>query len=1100
VLIRIIGATTPASSTIICAFMGGLALGGLALGSLAGSRLAKSKRLLQSLAILEFLIFVCAMISSQICQTPTLQQFGQFFNATVGDAGAISITGFLLIFGLIFIPTALMGATFPVMAAYLSQRLKNGSVMLMRFYALNSTGAVFGAFLSGFYMMPLLGIERCLAVTGGFNLLAALICLFVSKLPGEQLNAPSTESETELPAAPSEETQRTLFLALLVFATGAMSFAMEIVWTRFLILLVGSSTYALSLMLTVFISGLSAGAWVAWKIGELSRIRLRSISVMLVLTSSSLALSLYQYESAPSVYLMLRKIAATIGTTFWNETICMLSIAVFLMFLTATTMGTIFPLVIGAVADGSSGKNKRARLSKQAALLYGANVIGSMVGSFGCGVVILPAMAENFHSAIQGITFLVAAGYLIASVVTLFMTPKPVIDEKKATFHVEFKRIAIICFFNIVVLAIHPQWEAALLSSGIAYVSENELKALSVPELIDALSLRGPLGSGQNLLMYSEGANTTISVVSNPKANLVYLKTNGKSEAAIPLISRLPAPESDLPTQKLLGLIPTIKCAGDQLSGLVIGYGSGTTCSAALSPPWVKKITAVELEKSIWTARQYFRDPHQIDDQSKLRRVTSDARNFLLRNNTDKFDFIVSQPAEPWLSGASDLYTVEFYQLAKNRLVNTGMFCQWIPLYSLTENQLRCLLETFRSVFPDMKVWHTLRAGELIVTGQLGYETTLPIETKRIDSPEIARQFQQIGFENRFDLNNIDLPYAPALQADSPLPTLNTDDNLLVEGLLAREMADDAITIDGLIDKVFGKQNFTDVKNLPAREPDSTESLLAEARSAAASTLIASDPYYLPSIGEAIVSPHIRRSLSEKISALQLDEAGLKVARFRIALHTGETAKAAQILASIDLATLDTPDELNDAGAVLFMSGKLDQAEKVFSSALQLKPYSSRALAGVGLCHWQAEEWKEASDLLNKSLSIDPNQFLARYALGQSLFQVGQKTEGLTNMRAAGIVNAQSILPGMFVTAYDITAGNLELATANQHLVMRKKSRSPDAIALGFLIDDLSNRKELSKSLQTRYREITASDITVSSAKELVDRILKKPYSLKMTN
>ncbi|MBX3149003.1 fused MFS/spermidine synthase [Candidatus Obscuribacterales bacterium] len=1115
-LVRVIGATTPASSVIICAFMGGLGI-----GALLGAKFAQRKNFLSQLAIIEVLIFVCAIISSKLCTTDVLQQLIRFLNSTIGDGNPSAAIGFVLVFLLVLVPTSLMGATFPIIADFAAQYDAKGSATLLKLYAINSTGAVFGAFVSGFLLMPASGIEKTLMATGCCNLVSAILCLVASRvadqknvstfrdLKAEAETGTGTESDTgrapergkaeaevNCIQAPAKSAPDPLvFLTLLVFATGAMSFAMEIVWTRFLVMIIGSSTYALSLMLTVFISGLASGAWVAEKIGEKTVNMLGSIAIMLAMASGAVTLNLYQYQVTPSTYLTMKKVTSTIGPSFWNETISMLLLAVFLIFLAATVIGTIFPLALGAVR----GNNQKSD-NKSVSLLYCSNIAGSMLGSFGCGVILLPVMSDLFISAIEQTTFLVSAGFIFFSMLALLITPKTItlrLDKTPSRFSVELKRVALICAVSMLALSLHPQWDSILLSSGLSYVSEQDAKTLSVPDLIDALRFKTKLTSGQSLLMYKEGTNSTISVISNPNANLVSLRSNGKVEAAMPLTRQLPAPDSDLPTQKLLGLLPAIMCSAPrELNGLVIGYGTGTTCSAVMTAPWVKAVTAVELEKAIWNARQYFQGhANHDDDESKLRKVTGDARNYLLLSD-DTYDFIVSQPAEPWLSGASDLFTVEFYQLAKSRLRNTGMFCQWIPLYSLTANQLNCLLNTFNSVFPNVRVWHSSRAGELIVTGQIADGADSEEIRARFASPEMFKQFQQIGLESEVELNTNRITYPP--QVSDPLLTteLNTDDNILIEGILARPMYEHKDDIESVLERVFGKPvacmlEFQDTSNL-----ERIEQLLAHTRRATASTILPTDSYYLAALGENIVRNDIHDEVQRRLDDLEIDARTKTLAQLRISLHTGKLAEARRLLPLIDVQNLSTYAELCDVASVLYLTRRYEDARLAFARAEKLKPLGARAMAGRGLCYWQKKEWIRAIEPLRKSLQIDPNQFLARYALGQSLYQLGRKSESLRQLRAAGIINPNSSLPGLFVTAAYLKDNDLELATANQHLIMRKKPLAPDAIALGIVVDALDGRGDLSENLRKRYREITTRDITIADARKLVDKILSEPYVL----
>lgn len=1107
VLVRLLGATTVASAVIVCAFMAGLAL-----GALLGGRLGERRNKLITLAVVEVLIFVCALISTKMCETGTIQQLIDIIQRTAGNADTTSPAAFFLIFSLVVIPTTLMGATFPILAGVVSLVSKKTSTLLLNLYAVNSSGAVFGAFISGFFLLPSLGISKTLIATGCLNVTAAIFALLASQKfgghgPGSETSTvpsatdevpPASETSTVPSASDGKTKDRTLFLAYLVFATGAMSFAMEIVWTRFLVLLIGSSTYALSLVLAVYIGGVTTGAWVAMKIAQKTKNKLASISVMLSLASLALALNLHQYQASPAVYLTLKKVLVTIGPTFLNESLCMLILTVFLIYLAATTIGVIFPLAVGTASDyleRKDGKNRTGEtLPNRVSIVYFANLTGCMLGAFLTGVVILPVMADSFVSGIEQATFILSCGYMVAAVVTLLVAPKSYPQPEKTGLSYEFKRVTIYCGFNLIVLLTHPQWDAALLSSGLNYVPPDELSSLSVSELTDRLGLKGSFGAGRHLLMYKEGTNSTISVLANEPRNVVYLKSNGKAEAAIPIDWRFPSPDTDLPTQRLLGLLPILKCQGEQLNGLVIGYGSGTTCSAAVSAPWCESLTAVELEKAVWAAEQYFHNQPKTNgsELSKLKRITGDARNFIA--TTDKtYDFIVSQPAEPWLSGASDLFTVEFYEQSKSRLKNTGMFCQWIPLYGLTPAQLKCLIQTFDSVFPNMDVYHANRAGELILAGSAGDENVRTVIEKRMNEDVVSTMLQSIGLHSLFDLE--ELTIATCSDSNSPRSTaiqLNTDDNLLVEGALARSMSFADADIERTMHAVFAEKSFSGKIELRNRNDQAISQILAQARSLASKASLTSDIYYAAPTGQVLDQEQFQ-SLKSQLNSVLNNEKNKTSALYRFALHTGNWSTAANLLNNIPVDSNTTLAEKCDIATGYLLNGERTKAIDLFQSVLSEQAVNARALAGKGLCLWQNSDWKEAAKSLQASLAIDPNQFLARYAYAQALFNLNQQQEALKHMRAAGLLNTASTLPGIFVTAADINNGDLELAQANQHLVMRHETRPPQAIALGFLINLMRGENELAENLRVRYRAITKKDITRDGARELVNEILWKP-------
>jgi spermidine synthase len=137
----------------------------------------------------------------------------------------------------------------------------------------------------------------------------------------------------------------------------------------------------------------------------------------------------------------------------------------------------------------------------------------------------------------------------------------------------------------------------------------------------------------------------------------------------------------------------------------LLGLGTGITAAGALFHP-LERLTAVELVPEVATAaRLYLRDANRgVLDDARTRLVIGDARAYL-RTTPDRFDVIVGDLAVPWRPGESALYTLESFAAARRTLAPGGLFCQWVPLFQLSEAELRIVLRTFLAVFPRAQVW-----------------------------------------------------------------------------------------------------------------------------------------------------------------------------------------------------------------------------------------------------------------------------------------------------------------------------------------------------------------------------------------------------------
>ncbi|HWC77951.1 MAG TPA: fused MFS/spermidine synthase, partial [Blastocatellia bacterium] len=284
-LILVFGATTFAVSTVLTAFMGGLALGSYYFGK----RVVTISRPLRLYGIIEIGIGIYGLAVPFIfALLPNLYQ--PIWQKLQLSFLAISVVRFAFAALVLILPTALMGATLPVLSTYYARdRLRIG-LHVGVLYALNTFGAVIGAAATGFVLISTLGMRATTATAAGLNILLGIVAIWVSsrhELTNEsaQAAAPVTESDSpdvvgreskpkrrrgkpaadiDASAAESPLGRAGLTAILACFGvSGFIALSYEVIWSRVLALIIGSSVYAFSIMLTTFLIGLAVGAWVA---------------------------------------------------------------------------------------------------------------------------------------------------------------------------------------------------------------------------------------------------------------------------------------------------------------------------------------------------------------------------------------------------------------------------------------------------------------------------------------------------------------------------------------------------------------------------------------------------------------------------------------------------------------------------------------------------------------------------------------------------------------------------------------------------------------------------------------------------------------------
>ena len=182
---------------------------------------------------------------------------------------------------------------------------------------------------------------------------------------------------------------------------------------------------------------------------------------------------------------------------------------------------------------------------------------------------------------------------------------------------------------------------------------------------------------------------TTVSV---DRWDKIYsLKNNGKVDASN---------DADMPTQIIVGLLPFLFYSQPHPPKVaLVGYGSGVTAGAITQYP-IESLEVVELEEAVYRGSHFFEnDNHRPLQNPKVTARVGDGRNFLTQRS-DKFDVIVSEPSNPWLTGVSNLFTREYFKLVKTRLAEHGIFCQWAQLYEMAPWNIKTILGTVRVRVP----------------------------------------------------------------------------------------------------------------------------------------------------------------------------------------------------------------------------------------------------------------------------------------------------------------------------------------------------------------------------------------------------------------
>jgi len=520
-------------------------------------------------------------------------------------------------------------------------------------------------------------------------------------------------------------------------------------------MIVGSSTYAFSIVVALFLLGLSGGAYVIARKNLSGKLRESVLKVELV-TAVSLFLSLLVVNRIPG---LLIAVGLRLHINSWGGLLTLQTVSVaLLILLPAFLMGTVMPLVL--VWAGTNSRDQSVQLVGRS---YAVNTIGAIVGAFGAGFVLIPRFSTRF-------TILFAAA-LCVIVAGLAYQPKVGARDRDLQQAIAAGLTLVLI---VLLLLAAPRMNLANLSVG-AYDSLVRVLAKSRGGVDDgSVQLRGP--ETHELLMYEEGPTSTVSV--RKDWDITSMAINGRTNAS---------DREDMPTQVMLGQLPLL-LAPRIKNALVVGYATGVTAGAMLQSP-IESLECVELEPATVNGSRFFEhvNNHPLNDP-RLHLIIDDARTYL-RVTPTRYDMIVSEPSHPWVPGVANLFTREFFQLGRERLNDDGVFVQWLQIYQLSTDSLRSVLATFHETFPYVLVFRVQgawRGKDLLLVGSRA-PLTLELIKERITHPRIAAELARVNIKSEADVRAWYICNEAQLAAAVAGSVINTDDNMHIETTAPRE-------------------------------------------------------------------------------------------------------------------------------------------------------------------------------------------------------------------------------------------------------------------------------------------------------------------------
>jgi len=667
VLYQSFGSTIQSVTTVVAAYMGGLGLGAW----LFGRRADRSPRPAVLYGGLEIAIGIFGILSPLV--------LGLAHWVYIGTAGALALGGaasVALRFGLaalvLLIPTTLMGGTLPVLTrALMGEDRGLLKPSLGRLYGLNTLGAMTGTALAGFFLIEFVGVRAALLGTAALNVGIGAAAIWLGRQ--QSLPDPGRQpGEEQIQPAPATRDHLTTLALVLLGVTAFAALLNEIAWTRVLIMIVGGSTYAFTLILLVFLLGIGLGSMIVARRSAPRAETAATAALAQGVTGVGAAALFVLFGFLPSYVIAVFQIPDLSAAS----RLLLMGVAVgAVVLIPAIGMGMTFPLLTDLTA------RSRAARGADVGAAYAVNTIGSILGAVLTGFVLVVALGTQatlrLGLVVNGLAALALAG-LAARGVAEGST-----EDRRLRLRV--LSAAGLGTLALVAAAAAPGWSTRLIDLGPTIYARQPMDG---PARERFLAHRGV-----RQLAFREGANATVSVWEGESGRS--LRVNGKVDGS---------DRGDMDTQVMLGLAPAVARVGPT-SALVIGYGTGATAHVLAAVPSMRRLKIVELEPAVVQMDSFFVGVNgSVLARPDVRVVIDDARS-AFQLDRERYDVIVSEPSNPWVAGVATLYTPEFFRIARARLSDDGVFCQWIQLYQLPLPIVAGIVRSLREVFPHVHVW-----------------------------------------------------------------------------------------------------------------------------------------------------------------------------------------------------------------------------------------------------------------------------------------------------------------------------------------------------------------------------------------------------------
>jgi spermidine synthase len=602
----------------------------------------------------------------------------------------VGILAWALPFLLVGAPAFLMGGTLPVAVRGLRTSDAGAAQGGGLLYAANTAGGIVGALAASFALLPWFGVRGAALAAACLNVAAAGIAFVIAQRHG---GVQSLKGQRDDAGAIASR------LALGLYAVaGGIALGYEVVWSQAIAQFVSTRAFAFSIVLAVYLAGLAVGSW----LGSRFALRVRDSWGLfgLLIVGAGLAAMLefavmgrWIVESQTAVESMALSMTGSEAMRMYAG----FTMAGFgIVFVPTLLLGAAFPVALRLVVG-------TRHVGRDVGAVVAANTAGGILGTLLTGFVLIP------HLGLVRTISLLAILALVIGLVSVFSS------------------------------AGHRAMKLSIGAVGVAVLAAGVITpANRLADLL--LATRG----GGILVFYEESRGATVAIAQQ------HAKDNVFRRLFIQGVSNSGDPMPSMRYMRLQAMLPVLIHNGEPKSVLVIGFGTGITAGETLRYPGLEKRVCAELLPAVVRSGEMFPENYKAWSDPRMEIRIRDGRQELMRSD-ERYDVITLEPPPPSANGVANLYSTEFYELAKNRLAAKGLFAQWLPIATQNEGDTRSLVRSFLDAFPYATLW-TTELHEMLLVGSEG-----PI---MLDADTIARRFASGNVTTSLKAVGVDSPEA----------------------------------------------------------------------------------------------------------------------------------------------------------------------------------------------------------------------------------------------------------------------------------------------------------------------------------------------------